>query len=509
MTGRERPGKRGLRATPSFGRGKVATWPRPKDGVAAGPSAGSFTARLLLLFLLAILPARATSPGFTTVFELRVVNAKGGPVQVRLAGDEPWVTLGRVTRPATRTTAGFGASRWADQGSVAATAIHGLRLKVGTGEFPPMVSLVPRQFDKTPSFYGGHIPGDAGIQTDIGAGESVFRDWAPLASSPVRIETAGGLLPLPANYRPAPGDVLRIDAIWPNRAPRAVVFENHKGGAVTAVARDGDEARIGTVAQPLLGVGRFDGTSYTGVGAINTNHPGVITVSTAPVVKTERSEGAPPERRGGFEIQPSLHAAEQARGVPQVLAVAPLEGQPGWEGRFPLFRGAIGLLYDPRDLSGSFHAEMQVDNGPWEPFPTMVGRDDNAFTAKGLPKYLKDGRSLEHGLTAIRIWLPTWDATAARARLEAARKATPPATPEPTGDYRLAKGATPVSLPAARSTTILVDGSLRAAGNSLGSTWTWNTAREKNGRHWLAVESHHADGATTTTLHRFLVQNKE
>lgn len=458
---------------------------------------------LLFILLLGALPADAAS----TVFDLRVVNARGGPVQVRLADGEPWATLGRVTRPATKTRAGFGASRWSDQGSVAATAIHGLRLKVGNGEFPPMISLVPRQFDATPHFYGGHIPGDSGIQTDMGAGEKVFREWAPLASNPLRIETADGLLPVPPDYRPAPGDVLRISVLWPEDAPRAVLFENRAGGAVTAVGRDGKEARIGTVGQPLRGVGRFDGTSYTGVGGINTNHPGVITVSTAPIVNTERSEGAPPERRGGFEISPSLHAAEQARGMPQVLSVAPLPGAPGWEGRYPLFRGAIGLLYDPDRPERGFTADMRVDNGAWEPFPKMVGRDDTAFTAKGLPKYLKDGRAVRDGVTAIRIRLPEWDEAAARARLAVAKKAAPPPAPEPTGVYRLARGAMSLRLPAAPSTTILVDGNLRAAGNGLGAAWTWDTTREKNGRHWLVIASRHADGHTTTALHRYLVHN--
>jgi hypothetical protein len=370
-----------------------------------------------------------------------------------------------------------------------------------------MISLVPRQFDKTPHFYGGHVPGDSGIQTDMGAGEKIFREWAPLASSPVRIETAGGLLPIPDRYVPAPGDVLRIEAVWPDAGPRSIVFENRKGGAVTAVSDDGAERRIGTVGQPVRGVGRFDGTSYTGVGAINTNHPGVITVSTAPVVKTEASEGAPPERRGGFEISPSRHVADQASGMPQVMGVAPLPGDPGWEGRFPLFRGAIGLLFDSKDPDSGFHVDMRVDDGPWEPLPPMVGRDDAAFTAKGLENYRKDGPSSRHGATAFRISLPRWNPDSARVRLEAAARSAPPAAPEPTGVYRLAKGAVPVKLPAARSITILVDGAVRAAGNGLGAVWTWDTTKEPNGRHWLTVEARRPDGTGSATVHRMLVQN--
>src|SRR5690606_9535393 len=120
-------------------------------------------------------------------------------------------------------------------------------------------------------------------------------------------------------YKPEAGDVLLISVAFPPNAPRSLVFENRKGGAVTAAHGDGSEARIGTVTQPVRGVGRFDGTSYTGVGSLNTNHPGVITVSTAPAVRTDKEEGAPPERRGGFMISPSTHVADQAKGMPQVL----------------------------------------------------------------------------------------------------------------------------------------------------------------------------------------------
>jgi hypothetical protein len=436
-----------------------------------------------------------------------VVNAKDGPVGVRIPPDGKWVTLGRVTRPATKTARGFGASRWSDQGSVAATAVHGLRLKVGAGEFPAMISLVPRQFDKTPHFYGGHVPGDSGIQTDIGAGEKIFREWAPLASSPVRLETAGGVMAIPADYTPAPGDVLRIAVISPENPPRAIVLNNVTGGAVTAVSEDGTERRIGTVGQTLRGVGRFDGTSYTGVGAVNTNHPGVLTISTAPVVKTERSEGAPPERRGGFEISPSAHVADQAQGMAQVLSVVPLSGDAPWEGRAPLFRGSIGLLYDPKTPDNGFHVDMRVDDGPWEPLPAMIGRDDTAFTAAGLPKYLKSGRTVRSGATAFRLHLPRWDAEAARARLAAAAGNPAPAAPEPTGVYRLAKGDVAIPLPQAVSVTVLVDGAARAVGNNLGAAWTWDTTREANGRHWLTVEARRADGSVETSLHRMLVLN--
>lgn len=450
--------------------------------------------------------ASVAAPDYT----LRVVNAKDGPIQVRLGDEGPWATLGHVLVPANRTAAGFGAARWSRRASVAATAVHGIRVKVGEGEFPSMLSFVPREFTKIPDFYGGHIPGDSGIRTDIRSGVSLFRDWAPLAGSPVRLEVAGGSLDLPTDYAPAAGDVLLISVTFPRDAPRHIVFENRKGGAVTAVSPTGQGRPLGTVAQPVRGVGRFDGTSYTGVGAINTNHPGVITVATAPAVATDKDEGAPPERRGGFMISPSTHVADQAKGMPQVLSVAPLGNEPPWEGRYPLFGGAIGLRRDVADPSAGFQVEMRVDNGPWEPLPTMLGRQDDAFTAAGLARMWNAKgvkRETTQGATAFRLTLPAWDEEAARARFAATRKNAPPARPEPTGVYQRVQGQTPVRVTGnVSAVTFLVDGAVRAASNTPGYEWLWDTTREANGRHWLEIVQRDAFGETRR-LRRVLVQN--
>jgi len=442
-------------------------------------------------------------------YTLRIVNGRGGPIQVHLGASGSWVTLGHVLVPASRTAPGFGAARWAQRNSVAATAVHGIRIKVGRGEFPDMISLVPREFTKIPDFYGGHIPGDSGIRTDIGSGKSLFREWAPLAGSPVSLEMGGGgRMPLPEDYKPAAGDVLLINVSLDPDAPREIVFENRKEGAVTASSPGREPVRIGTVRQPVLGVGRFDGTSYTGVGSINTNHPGVITVSTAPVVNTSKDEGAPPERRGGFMISPANHVGDQAKGMPQVMGVAPLPDEPSWEGRFPLFGGAIGLLRNAASPASGYHVDMQVDGGPWEPLPAIVGKDSDAFTAAGIARYRKSAGPVKEGVTAFRLALPAWDDTAARARLEAARKAAPPRKPEPTGVYRLVKGSVPVEAKGASgSVTFLVDGAIRAASNDPRFRWTWDTTKDRNGRHWLEVVTRGPGGSERRQLQRVLVQN--
>jgi hypothetical protein len=424
-------------------------------------------------------PGHASTPAY----ELRIVNAAGGPVQVRLPGG-PWKHLGKVVRPAVRTVPGFAAARWAARGSVAAVAVHGHRIIASDGEFPATLSIIPRQFAAVPKRYGGHVPADSAIVTDIGAGESLFREWAPLVGSPVSIEFADSTRPLPEHYAPAAGDVLRITVAWPDDAPQTVTFENRVGGSVTATSADGRAQTIGAVTQPVRGVGRFDGTSYTGIGAVNTNHPGVITIGTAPVARTGVSEGDPPERRGGFMIQPSAHARDSNNGTPQMMGVAPAPGSPPWEGRFPLFSGCVGL-------HPGFRAEMSVDNGDWQPFPLLVGRLDDAFAPAQLTKTL--GRPVTTGLTAIRLTLAPWNpATAVSA---AAALPDTPSGKEPTGVYDPVSGLVPLRLrDATGPVTFFVDGAVRAVSNDPGYVWGWDTSLETPGRHWIEVSGHTTSG---------------
>lgn len=430
-----------------------------------------------------------------TAFQIRIVNAAKGPVQVRLGTSGPWATLGEVTAPATRTAPGFAAARWSREGTVAAVAVHGLRMALMNGEHPAMISVVPREFAVIPNFYGGHIPGQSGIQTNIRAGEAIFREWAPITGSPVRLETARGPIPLPTRFVPASGDVFLIDALLPEKIPETVVFENRAGGAVMATYAHGETRQLGTVAQTVRGTGRYDGTSFTGIGAINTNHPGVITIGTAPVVRSGVSEGAPPERRGGFMIQPLRHARDESPGTPQVLAVAPMERESGWEGRFPLFFGALNLRAS---------AEMQVDRGDWEPFPAIVGRENDSLTAAGLSRFLP-GRTVKEGLTAIRLRFAPWEEHAAREQYESVLKTTVSGE-EPSGSYQSVRGEVALSV---RGTTdsvaFYVNGALRAASNQPGFTWRWDTSHEKPGRYWVELRAISRSGETRTQVKRLRI----
>jgi hypothetical protein len=252
------------------------------------------------------------------LFRIRVENSAGGRVQVSIDSGKTFLTVGRVRRSAVAYYTGFAASAYVPDGSVAATAVHGVRLKVGTlvsdkKRIPLTISLVPSEFDETPDGYGGHIPYGSGIYTDIPSGTAIFRNFAPFVGSSIMIETAGGPTKLPNAWKPVEGAVLVIISSLPQPYLKTLEIENRRGGAVTAEYDDGKSQRIATVTCPLKGIGRFDGTSYTGVGLINTNHGGVLTISTAPIATSKLLEGKGPERRGGFEIQPSAHAKTSAQ----------------------------------------------------------------------------------------------------------------------------------------------------------------------------------------------------
>lgn len=467
--------------------------------------------RVCAAFVALLVPKALAAVQAPSPIWIRVVNAVGGSIRVRLGDTGAWVTLGAVLQPATRTAPGFGAGRWAEPGTVAATAVHGIRIRIADGEFGPMFSLVPRQFVAIPEFYGGHVPGDSGIRTDIAAGETLFREFAPLTGSPVYLETGSGPMPIPGEYSPAPGDVILVKSVWAADSPSSIEFENHKGGRVTARYSDGTVELLGTVSQSLSGTGRFDGTSFTGVGAINTNHPGVITVSTAPVVATDVSEGASPERRGGFEISPAQHVRDQAGGSPQVLGVAPLKGQPGLEGTFPLFCRALGL-WAGSDADPGFHAELKVDDGAWQAFPAILGRDDAAFTAAGLSKYLRSASTsgaMRTGVSALRIVLPQWSDNRSTGWIESARKARRTEVAEPTGVYAAIRGNTtlqPVGV--CQSVTYLVDGQVRAVFSTDRTYWQWDTTVESNGRHYVVIRSIDATGHLKEEVRRVIVLNR-
>ncbi|MGQ9579893.1 MAG: hypothetical protein ACUVT8_02985 [Armatimonadota bacterium] len=289
------------------------------------------------------------------VYRIRIENVSSGLVQVSLDRGRTYWTVGQVIHPANARIIGFAAASYTPAGTIAAIATHGIRIKTGQltrtsgkSQMPLIFSVVPHQFAKLPHMYGGHIPRSSGILTNIDAGHSIFRNQSPYVGNPVFIERGGNLEPLPEDYLPAVGDVFVINVEKPDGAPHWIEFENKTNGKVTAHFDDGRAFEIAKVVRPVRGIGRYDGTTYTGTGAINTNHGGVITIATAPGMPSATKEGGAKETRGGFMIQPIRHATEQHEFSPQVMVIAPPDNSDKrLEGVAPLFRNCINLAFYP------------------------------------------------------------------------------------------------------------------------------------------------------------------
>ncbi len=298
--------------------------------------------------------------------------------------------IGRVSAPATASLTGYLASGYAPIGAVAATAVHGIRIRLGSMSeaYPNLINILPREFAATPHFFGGQIAGASGVYTNIPTGTGLFRELAPYVGSPTYLASPDGqtLTPLSSDYMPRQGDTLEIISRETTDPLLSVEFVNHGGGAVTATYASGRTQLVTHVVQPLAGTGRFDGTSYTGVGAVNTNHTCVITISTAPVSRSPLLEGTGPERRGGFQIEPYYHNTQtQEVGAPQVMVVGTPHSQlPELEGRPPLFFGCIGLASAQSvDAQHAWITQIRTRAGGarWLPMPTLIGNQPNAFIA--------------------------------------------------------------------------------------------------------------------------------
>jgi len=374
-------------------------------------------ALIYLLLLLAVAGVAADFPA-TEVYRIRVENQIGGLIQVSVDGGRAYSTVGRVKIAANARTIGFAASSYIPNGTVAATAVHGIRIKtgqftervVGKAQKPLMFSLTPAEFSEIPKGYGGHLARSSGILTDIYSGHAIFRNLSPYVGNPVFIERKQSLAPLPEDYTPVIGDTLVIVVKRPDGMPAEIEFENRSGGNVTARYPDGSSEVIAQVDRPVQGVGRYDGTSFTGVGAVNTNHGGVLTVSTAPVCPPGSHEGGSVETRGGFMVQPYYHVSEQREGAVQVMVIGPKDkSKPVLEGTPPLFGGFINLADFPARPDCSYRAQVRIDDGDWEKVPKIVGKVNDAFTAAYLKSRFK-GRNVKKGVTAIRLLFPKYDA---------------------------------------------------------------------------------------------------
>jgi len=422
---------------------------------------------------------------------IRVVNAVDGAVQVSLDKGQTWQLVGRVTAPATESLPGYLATGYSQVGTVAATAVHGLRIRVGdtSHAYASLINILPREFSQTPVRFGGHVSGLSGIYTNIPTGTAIFRDLAPFAGSPVFLEGGyGRLSALPLNYVPQEGDTLVIVVEEPANPLRQVVFENRAGGDVTATYADGTSRLVTHVLKAVTGIGRFDGTSYTGVGAINTNHSGVVTVSTSPITTSTLLEGVGAERRGGFQIEPAYHNSQtDEAGAPSILVVGSVDKKhvPDQEGTPPLFHGELGLAWDKNDPKHSWVAQIRggSPDAPWLPMPSLVGNQ---------PLALK-------GVAAIRLVQSAADDPAWRARHLAADAQAYQAQARAlarSGKTHVVRGHITVNAtttdPHAQFAQFYVDGAFKAMSNTRPFAFSWDTGTVPDGEY--VVEARAEDG---------------
>lgn len=429
---------------------------------------------------------------------IRVHNEAGGLVQVSLDGGTRWNTVGRVKSPANARILGFAAASYTPHGSVAATAVHGIRIKtgqyalgIGKAQGAILFSIEPLEFAKIPKGFGGHQPRSSGIYTDIFTGHSIFRNESPYVGNAVFVERNHTLLPLPEDYTPIEGETFVIVVTRPDKPISEIDFENKPRGNVTVLYPDGKSNVIASVDRPVKGTGRYDGTTFTGVGSVNTNHGGVLTISTAPTCLPRTVEGGPEETRGGFMVQPYYHVSEQGEQSPQVMVVGPKDSQkPHLEGTAPLFFGNINLSRYWGDEAHSYRAQVRIDDGPWEAPPELIGKIDNAFTPAYLEKYFADKgnpRSVKDGVTAVRLLFPKFDAKLiARDLAQETTDYTKRVT-----DEKIVRKTTSVN-PSYGSVGLVnfyLDGTLEFMTTSEPYRWEWDTTQCSNGLHEIEIES--------------------
>ncbi|HEX5323849.1 MAG TPA: Ig-like domain-containing protein [Capsulimonadaceae bacterium] len=443
-----------------------------------------------------------TFPPYQSVeaWRIRIDNAPEGPIQLSIDQGTTWHLIGRVITPATRTLQGYLAAGYAPVSTVAATAVHGIRIRIGdtSTAYPNLLNIVPKEFAVTPNYYGGHIAGVSGIYTDIPSGVSLFRELAPYAGSKVYLENgSGGLAPLTAFYSPAMNDLLVIVVRRPLNLLRQVIFENKTGGDVTATYADGKSQVITHVAKPVLGVGRFDGTSYTGVGAVNTNHMCVITVSTAPISTSTLLEGTGPERRGGFQIEPAYHNSQtEEAGAPQILVVGPPHAhEPSIEGTPPLFFGYIDLAYAPGDLAHSWICDVQYAGSPdWKPMPKLIGEQPYALQKRHVTAFrLRREKGVDDtAWLAMRMTNDSGDYAAARRVVAKAGK-------EP-----VARGMMDVDAQATDPGTsyvqLYIDGQFEGLTNTKPFSVDWDTRDVADGEHLVEARAVSSTGSILSTI---------
>ncbi len=357
------------------------------------------------------------------IARLRLHNVANGEIEGSRDGGQTWQLLGHILQATKQVNRrAFTASKYAQIGTVCATAVNAIHLKAGqnTSENRGVIWSLAPQADSAAgrvSLQSEVAPG-AFAQTDIPGGSGIFGGpFTPFVGNPIFLDNARNntLVSLPNNYIPKIGDSWTILIQRPRHYPREIVFENRFGGQITVQYRGEEPRVIGQVLKPVVGIGRFVGSYFSEVGRLRANHNGVIDVCTSPRGLV-----------GSFQIVPARHANEPELSYIQTstqwMVVGPVSVlDPTPEGVAPLFSSYLRPRFDRADLdnpdpieglAGRFLFEVKLRDAKgqisdWQPMPTFWLRPNEP-----LPNWAKTCLS---NMTALRIRFPfTFDDTTDR-----------------------------------------------------------------------------------------------
>ncbi len=344
-------------------------------------------------------------------YRIEILNAADGPIKVSTNEGRTWSTAGKVIYPCNLVNnKAYTASKWAETGAVAATAVNAIHIKAGYNRSVDkgvVFSLLPKEFVSPPENYNSFLSPNSSIYTDIKAGEGLFGGgYAPFVGDPVFISTSSDpvLKRMADGYVPSVNDILTIKVMRPVRQPKAIVFENRFGGHIKVIYWNGDSMTIGEVLKPVQGIGRFTGTQFAPAGRIRANHTGVIDISTS-------GRG----RTGGFQIIPANHGMSEemvkARLMTQWMVVGPTSiFERSLEGARPLFSNYLQPSYRKMDLESEtwtkdllsrFLVDVKMKGSDkWVPMPAYSVDPDYS---KDLPEW---ANSALQDVTHVRILFP-------------------------------------------------------------------------------------------------------
>jgi hypothetical protein len=338
----------------------------------------------LFLVFIGLLSFRPVYGGNETfgdeLHRVKIVNRYYGSISVSVDRGKTWKRFGRVLKPLNGVykeiqEKEFTASDWGKTGSVTATAVNAIHVKVGQpGPHAAIFSILPKELMPGMGRPESYFDEPSTLYVDNSVATGLFGpEYSPFVGSPFFIlNPLTGEMSKPEDlYAPKVGDTVVIVVKSTSVKFKRIVFENAFDGKITGFYNEEESAQqltkiLGRVLKPVTGSGRFGGSTYIGVGLLRANHPGVICVSTGPVGEA-----------GGFQIVPAVHASDldlaYVRTVPVWMVVGPLSfDSPPLEGTFPLFSG----LLRPGKWVASFRWQ---GSEIFEPLEAVSGKKLSAF----------------------------------------------------------------------------------------------------------------------------------